>query len=363
MFIIKKIIAAVLALIMTMSVFTGCSQKEEDTVSEENEVVVTPMDYNYLTGMPFKEGQDKSARPVGIMINNAKIALPQYGLEAADIIYEAVTEGGITRLMALYSDINDIDRAGPVRSARTQFVQMMLPLNAIYVHIGSSTTAEAMLNAYSYQDIDGIYLGSLSFRYDSELAKTKASEHCWFTDRELIKAGIKKNDIRTKNSFYPAFDFVEYESEPRALNGAVANTLSYEYSDYADVSFSYNRETGRYEKTAFGTPHMDAGTGNQLDFDNVFLLLAEVGVEVQNGILPDFDYSKGTGYYLNRGVCEEITWKKGEPENPLLLYNDAGEILKVNTGKSYIGILGEDMKDTIVFSEEVHTVVDVERVQ
>ena len=127
------------------------------------------------------------------MINNAKIALPQYGLEAADIIYEAVTEGGITRLMALYSDINDINRAGPVRSARTQFVQMMLPLNAIYVHIGSSTTAEAMLNNYSYQDIDGIYLGSLAFRYDSELAKTKASEHCWFTDKELIKAGIDKN--------------------------------------------------------------------------------------------------------------------------------------------------------------------------
>ena len=347
---------------MSVAVFTGCSQQEEGGANAP-EAEVKPMDYNYLTGMPFDDGQDKSARPVAVMINNAKIALPQYGLEDADIIYEAVTEGGITRLMALYSDINDIDRAGPVRSARTQFVQMMLPLNAIYVHIGSSTTAKAMLNGYSYQDIDGIYLGSLAFEYDSELAKTKASEHCWFTDKNLIKAGIDKTDIVTKNSFYPAFEFVSYEDEPRVLDGAVANTISYEYSGYADVSFSYDAETGRYLKNAFGTPHMDAGTGRQVGFDNVFVLLADVGIEVQNGILPDFDYSKGTGYYFCGGKYEEISWKKGEPENPLLIYTDAGEILQVNTGKSYIGILDYEMADTLVISEEVQTTVDVERVQ
>ena len=359
-FIIKRIIAIILAMVMLAA--TGCSSQQADNPSVEEEQVV-PMDYNYLTGLPFDAGQDKAARPVAVMINNAKIALPQYGLEAADIIYEAVTEGGITRLMALYSDINDIDRAGPVRSARTQFVQMMLPLNAIYVHIGSSTTAEAMLNNYSYQDIDGIYLGSLAFSYDSELAKTKASEHCWFTDKELIKAGIDKNDIKTKNSFYPAFDFVEYGREKRVLEGETANTISYEYSDYADVSFTYNAETDRYLKSAFGTPHMDAGTGNQLAFDNVFLLLAEVGIEEQNGILPDFDYSVGSGYYFCGGRYEEITWKKGEPENPLLIYNDAGEILKVNTGKTYIGILDEEMDETISITEEVQETADVERVQ
>ena len=63
--------------------------------------------------------------------------MPQSGISQADIIYEAVTEGGVTRLMALYSNLSKVPYVGPVRSARTQFVEMMLPLNAVYVHIGS----------------------------------------------------------------------------------------------------------------------------------------------------------------------------------------------------------------------------------
>ncbi len=363
-FYIKKLISLIITLAAVAVMLTACTSKPADN-TEQNPPDVKPMDYNYLTGLPFNDGQDKSRRPVAVMINNAKIALPQYGLSSADIIYEAVTEGGITRLMALYSDINNIGRVGPVRSARTQFVQLMLPLNAIYVHIGSSTTADAMLNAYSYQDIDGMYLGSIAFSYDSELAKTKSSEHCWFTDKTLIEAGIKKVDIATKNNFYPAFDFVNAKDEKRIPDGPTANNISFEYSGYANVEFNYNRETGLYTKDAFGTPHMDRATNTQLAFDNVFVLMANVGIEETNGILPDFDYSEGTGYYFHGGKYEEITWKKGEPEYPLVLYSKNGDVLKVNTGKSYVGILDSNQKSTLVISETVDTPPqpEVERVQ
>ncbi len=347
---------------MAVSVMTGCSGRTDNS-RQEDLPEVKPMDYNYLTGLPFREGQDKSRRPVAVMINNAKIALPQYGLADADIIYEAVTEGGITRLMALYSDINKINRVGPVRSARTQFVELMLPLNPIYVHIGSSNTADAMLNAYSYQDIDGIYLGSLAFEYDSELAKTKASEHCWFTNKELIDAGIEKNDIVRKNSFYPAFEFVPYGSEPRVLTGENANTISYEYSSYADVSFTYDAETGRYMKYAFGAPHIDGATKEQVGFDNLFIVIAHMGLEPENGILPDFDYSHGRGFYFHGGKYEAFTWEKGDPEYPMVMYNKDGSVLKVNPGKSYVGVLADAMSHTIEISEEVQTSTSVERVQ
>ncbi len=359
MFIIKKLLSLIAVALLAVMV-TACSSEEGEP---QPQPTVEPMDYNYLTGLPFADGQDESARPVSVMINNAKIALPQYGLKDADVIYEAVTEGGITRLMALYSDINKITRVGPVRSARTQFVELMLPLNAIYVHIGSSTTANAMLNAYSYQDVDGIYLGSLAFEYDSELAKTKPSEHCWFTTKDLINAGIRKTGIATKNNFYPAFDFVYHEEADRVIDGPVANTISYAYSDYADVSFTYNAETAKYEKYAFGTPHMDRGYNTQVDFDNLFVLVANVGIEVENGVLPDFDYSKGTGFYFCGGNYEVITWEKGAPENPLVLYAADGQVLQVNTGKSYVGLIGTDMAYTLSISEEVQETVDVERVQ
>lgn len=347
-----------------MGLFTACKTDEPSNSGlSGNREDIPQMDYNYLTGMPFKDGQDKNARPIAVMINNVRVALPQYGLESADIIYEAVTEGGITRLMALYSDIENISKVGPVRSARDQFVEMMLPLNAIYVHIGSSTSARRMLNFYSYQDIDGIYLGFISFEYDAELAKTKSREHCWFTTKDLIKAGIRQNNIGTKNSFYPAFDFIEYGKGERIPAVGDAGSIVFEYSNYADVAFNYDENTGKYLKSAFGVPHTDAATGNTLSFDNVFIIVADVGIQEENGILPDFDLSAGTGYYFYKGKYEQITWTKGSPENPLLIYGKDGEILKVNPGKSYVGLLDRAQLDTLVISRRTQESVSAERVQ
>ena len=365
-FIIKKFLSLMLAMVMALSAFTACSGSEQGTDSGDRQgdtsVVVKQKEYNYLTGMPFAEGADKTARPVAVMINNLKIAHPQSGLTNADIIYEAVTEGGITRLMAVYSDVEKIEKVGPVRSARDAFVEMLLPLNAIYVHIGSSTSANKMLNFYSYKDIDGIYLGSLAFEQNPELAKTKGPEHSWFTNKNLIKAGIEKNGIATKNNFYPAFDFVEY-GQTRALEGENANTVSFAYSTYADVSFSYDASSGKYMKNAFGVPHMDADTNTQLAFDNLFIIVTDVSIQEENGVLADIDLTEGTGYYFYGGKYEQITWEKGQPEQPLLLYGADGEILKVNTGKSYVGILGTEQAQQLAITEEVHTVASVERVQ
>lgn len=365
MFTIKKFLSLLLAMVMSVSVFTACSSTEGQqggSQQEGTDAVIKQKEYNYLTGMPFADGADKTARPVAVMINNLKIAHPQSGLTDADIIYEAVTEGGITRLMAVYSDINKIEKVGPVRSARDAFIEMLLPLNAIYVHIGASTSSERMLNFYSYKDIDGIYLGSLAFEQNPELAKTKGAEHSWFTNKELIKAGIEKNGIATKNNFYPAFDFVDY-NDTRVLEGESANTVSFAYSNYADVSFVFDASAGKYMKNAFGVPHMDADTNTQLAFDNVFVILADVGVQEENGVLADIDLSEGSGYYFYGGKYEEITWKKGQPEEPLLMYNADGEILKVNTGKSYVGILDTKQADSLVITEEVYTAASVERVQ
>ena len=116
-------------------------------------------------------------------------------------------------------------------------------------------------------------------------------------------------------------------------------------------------------KNAFGVPHMDADTNTQLAFDNVFVILAKSGIQEENGVLADIDLTEGKGYYFHGGKYEEITWEKGQPEQPLLLYGKDGDILKVNTGKSYVGILDESREDGIIISEEVYSTASVERVQ
>ena len=104
-----------------------------------------PPEVNLVTGEALADGLAAGTRPVAIMINNIRACLPQRGIGSADAIFEMETEGGITRMMALFADPAAIPAVGPVRSARDQHLQFALPLNAVFVHIGSSIYAQNLL--------------------------------------------------------------------------------------------------------------------------------------------------------------------------------------------------------------------------
>ena len=334
---------------------TACGN---DTPAESEVTEVAPVEkreYNYITGESLN-GQTATNRPVAIMVDNSKYALPQSGISNADIIYEMVTEGGITRLMAVYDNIDDVVLVGPVRSARDQFVQFVLPLNAIYVHIGTSIYASDMLNFYHYQDIDGLYLGVTSFDFDKERDKTYAHEHCWFTKSNLIRDGIAATGINTNGNLYPAFNFADYSKDPVLLtDGTDATDIAYRYSDYTDVAFHYNAEDGKYYKDTYGTAHMDAATGLQLSFDNVIVLNTTVSL-YPDGLCTSFDLSQGAGYYFYKGKYIPVLWSKGAPENPLVITDLDGNPVEINVGKSYVGIIDSSMLSTMTISGAVQNV-------
>lgn len=339
----------ILALALVLS-FTACGEgTSSETESGETVIPVEEREYNYITGGALENGVT-SDRPVAIMVDNSKYALPQSGIAAADIIYEMVTEGGITRLMAVYSDLDDVAVVGPVRSARDQFVQFVLPLNAIYVHIGTSIYANDMLNFYHYQDIDGLYLGVTSFDFDKEREKTYAHEHCWYTKSNLIEDGIAATGLNRTGNLYPAFNFADYREAPVVLeNGEAATDIALVYSSYTDVAFHYNSENNRYYKDTYGAPHMDAATGEQLSFDNVLLLNTTVSL-YPDGLCTSYDLSQGDGYYFYGGRYIPVTWTKGQPENPINIFDAEGNPVEINVGKSYVGIFDSSMLSTLTIS-------------
>lgn len=337
---------------------TACSAPSGESGSNGEGTANMPVEkreYNYITGEALKDA-DFTERPVAIMVDNSKYAQPQYGINKADIIYEMVTEGGITRLMAVFSDLDDVEYVGPVRSARDQFVQFVLPLNAIYVHIGCSIYASNMLNAYNYQDIDGLYLGVTSFDFDREREKTYAHEHCWFTKANLIRDGISATGINTTGNLYPAFNFADYKKDPVTFeNGEDATDIALTYSDYTNVAFHYNQADGRYYKDNYGTAHIDAATGEQISFDNVFLLHTIVSL-YEDGLCTSFDLSQGDGYYFYGGKYIPVLWEKGAPENPLKITDLEGNLIEVNCGKSYVGIFDSSMLGTLNITGAVQDV-------
>jgi len=243
-------------------------------------------------------------------------------------------------------------------------VQFMLPLNAIYVHIGTSIYANDMLNFYHYQNIDGLYLGVSSFDYDEERAKTYAHEHCWFTSPELIRNGIEATGINTAGNLYPALNFADYRNEAVTLdNGYDATEISFRFSDYADTTMHYDAATNKYYKSQFGVPHMDALYNTQLSFDN-FLLLNTAVVLYPDGLCTAFDFTQGgEGYYFYGGKYIPILWQKGEPENPLIVTDLEGTPIEINVGKSYIAVIDDAMTETITATGAVQTVEDSTEVQ
>ena len=158
----KKILSMLLILALAASVLTACGDKPASSggastapaSSSEPEPQEPPYDPAVLTGLPKGDNYPEGQRVTAIMVNNIsntsyQQARPQNGLSEADVLIEIKVEGGITRFCALYSDYRNLPEICPVRSARDQFFQLILPLQPLYVHIGESVVQTQYVKDYS----------------------------------------------------------------------------------------------------------------------------------------------------------------------------------------------------------------------
>ncbi len=366
----KKILALILASALTMAMLTACKSDEIGSDTQEPaEPTPTPkvLHVEPFTGEEQSFSYPEGQRPVAVMINNimqvgtAEMAWPHYGLSEADVIFEMETEGGITRMMALFRDYTTMPRVGPVRSARDQFVQMLLPTSALYVHDGESTYATTMLDYYQYRNADLTPSYGITF-YDSSLTD-RQRWHTAFTSGQLITDAIAKDNenndkILEEGEPLPLFNWTDYDLPDRDLGGVAVNSIQLEYSAAYSGEITYNQETQTYTKThtynANGQTKqlIDAGNANlPVEFDNVFVLWTPV--EYYPGdYLPDFDFDiGGVGYYFCNGEVQKISWTKGPPDTSLKIYefNGSSEELEINPGTSYITVIDLDNYGEFMF--------------
>ena len=157
----KRILAFVLSILMVLCLFAGCGKDEEKSPDapdvngdglNKNEVVNGPI--NPLTGEKVSE-DNSDLRPYCVMINNHPDARPSVGLSQASIIYEALAEGGITRMMAVFNDVDGIT-VGSLRSARPYYISMAQAYDAIYIHAGGSEQAYSDIKTLGIDNMDGV---------------------------------------------------------------------------------------------------------------------------------------------------------------------------------------------------------------
>ena len=349
----KKLLCLLLCLTCAFGAFTACGGGGGEVPEEE---IVIPYTPNPFTGEEKPEGYRENPRPVAVMINNIRQAMPQSGLSLADVTYEIVTEGGITRLMCVFSDYTVLGDTplGPVRSARNQFVELILPYNPIYMHIGESNRARLLLNNYGYEDreINGNFKSIEDLYFYRDLARWRSGydwEHvCYTTGTQIGEAIVGLELPEQGEPTTPIFNFVNYNDAPRLLEGGLATSIKWEFSAQPYRStLTYDETLNQYLKSQFGAPQIDASTGRQLAYTNALVLFTQM--ELYPGdTLMNVTYDNGFGYYFYGGRYEQVRWIKGStPTNPLRIVDAAGNEIDValNTGNTYIAIVSYEYYD------------------
>jgi hypothetical protein len=299
---------------------------------------------SYLTGLWVPEDIGQK-RPIAFVFNNFKSVSNQSGIEEADIVYEALVEGGITRLLGIGEHYTG-DRIGSSRSARHYFVSVADEYDAIYIHYGETKYAAAKFDELGVDDIDGTSgIGDTVFYRD----KSIKPPHNAFASSEGILKGIEKKGFETKYSegYQPHFSF--YEKDTDLISGTAVNKITLDFSSYTEPYFEYNSKDKLYYRFQFGGPHIDTVTGNQLAFKNLIVqFVKEWNIDKNGYQTMDFADASGKGYYITNGKMIPITWKKKEADSFMRYYNEAGEELTINPGKTFVTLFPNNRTEDVV---------------
>lgn len=337
---------------------TGGAQEEPSTLSPTLALSPTPtIDpvlegkvRSVLTGEWIPQEQAKR-RPYAVMLNNIKVASPQSGTGDADILYEALVEAGITRLMAIYQwiDPNSLTakRLGSVRSARHYFASVASEYDAIFVHFGQTSYATKKMDKLKMERLNGLTgYGTSAFYRDSSIK----APHNAFASLEGLEKSLQKAEYRTerKEDYSGQFSFQEEETTPS--DGQIAKKVTLPFSGGMQPYFVYDEELKQYTRYQFGTVHIDANTGKELQFKNIIIQIVKERDIDKNGYQTmDLEDASGKGYYITNGTMVSITWTKKESSYFMRYYDENQEVLAINPGKTYIALFPEFRVDKLTF--------------
>ncbi len=351
-----------LAVVLLMSLIGGCKKEEpvveepeeiiEEVVEEKEEEIIEEVveepevveNENLLTGLPTLTDEAVGKRPVAVMVNNIPKALPQYGIDQADVIFEVIVEGDQTRLMALYGDYTQVPKICSVRSCRKYFPIMSEGFDAVYINWGMSKSTRKYVETLDLTNYDGIYnSGNMFARDEARKNAGYAIEHTGYFDGTKLPGVMAEKGDRVElaeNKTGTAFLFNGVDEQIKAGE----QDCSYVKINFGamNAEFNYDEETKTYFKLHNGNAHVDGVTGAQLQFTNVLVL--ETTFE-RDGSTSNkwFDWTGGedsVGYYVSNGGVQKIHWEKenDEVKGYLKFYKEDGTELSINRGKTYIAI-------------------------
>ena len=281
------------------------------------------------------------SRPIAVMIDNERPAWVNHGgLNHAYMLYEFIIEGGETRIMAYFKNVNP-SYIGPVRSTRHYFLDYAMEHDAILVHFGWSPLAQSNIKTFGINNINGIY-DNFYWR-----VAPKSSYHNAITSMENIKKQISYKKYRDTSDKGPIIAYNKYDTD--ISSGENIKSIWVKYNGLQSIMYNYDSDKKIFYRSMIRNgnksdayKHVDAQTGEQFYAENIIMIF------VKDELLDDpedkgrrnlYNVTTGKGYYATNGKIEPITYEKKSRESKTVYRDEAGNVLTINDGITWVQII------------------------
>lgn len=278
-------------------------------------------------------------RALAVVIENAPEARPQSGYNDADIVYEALAEGGITRTLAIFQS-KDAKEIGPVRSARDYFIEWLSEYSGIFAHVGGSAVALGVISRDNIPDINQFYNGSYFWRSNDRYAP-----HNVYTTTEKLYAAATANKMVTTGAPKPLI----FKKEVDEVDRPATQTVTVNFSGpLFQVIYKYDPKTNSYARSVAGEAARDKNTGVQIAPRNVIVeytsVVPYINEEGAQGV--HIGTTSGKGVFFQDGIATEMTWTKTSRATRTVYKDLQSKEIQFNRGQTWVEVVPADMLAT-----------------
>ena len=285
-----------------------------------------PKSFSQLTGVEV-EGEVARRPILGVMIENSPSARPQTGLDSAGIVFEATTEGGITRYLALYQE-NMPEQVGPVRSLRTHFLEWAMGFDASIAHAGGSAEALQLVKERNAKSMTQFTNPDSYFRVDF-----RAAPHNLYAKTDNLRALQEK--LKHQKSRFSGIP--RTGDAPAETAKAAKIEIDFSTSVYK-VEFRYDKKNNSYVRYLDGQKHIDKATKKPITVKNLVVL--KMSKPINDAI------GEGEAWLFKDGKAQKVRWFKKDFDRRLKLLDDNNAEVPLNRGDSWFAALprGKEVK-------------------
>ena len=284
--------------------------------------------YSKLSGVEVANKELETAPVFGVMIENSPNARPQSGLNDAELVFEAIAEGGITRFLALYQQ-NKPANIGPVRSIRGYYIDWAGGFNASITHVGGSGDALTRMRDGNHRDIDEILTSGVLWR-----AQNRYAPHNVYTS-------ISNLEKYASSKGWTSSNFIGFERKndsPAKEKTASQIQVNISGATY-NSSYNYDQSCNCYLRNQAGAPHLDS-SGTQISTKSIVVLKMNHSLAADRYYSNYANIGSGSGIVFQDGTFTEIAWQKDSENSPLTLKTTDRKNVKLNRGKTWLVIEG-----------------------